>query len=98
MSPLSLDLTLNVIVVYLPIPKIYGCYQVFGIFMFIYNVTFGLKSGWCNKHGNIKENETMPIEIISSQKKAFFLFSTGRPPISQSWCIVSIHERGKKKY
>jgi hypothetical protein len=53
--------------------------------MFIKNVTFDLKSGWCEKHRNIKENETMTIEIIrSSQIKAVFLSSAGHPPISQS--------------
>jgi hypothetical protein len=57
------------------------------------NVTSGLKSGWCEKHRNLKVNETMTIEIIrSSQIKAFFLSCTGRPPISQSWCIVSIQK------
>jgi hypothetical protein len=53
--------------------------------MFIKNVTSGLKSGWCVKHKNIKENETMTIEIIrSTQIKALFLSSAGRPPISES--------------
>jgi hypothetical protein len=53
--------------------------------MFIKNVTSGLKSEWCEKHRNIKENETMTIEIIrSTQIKAFFLSSAGHPPISHS--------------
>jgi hypothetical protein len=47
---------------------------------FMKNVTSGLKSGWCEKHRNIKENETMTIEIIrSTQKKAGFLSSAGPP-------------------
>jgi hypothetical protein len=29
--------------------------------MFIKNITSGLKSGWCEKHRKIKENETMTI-------------------------------------
>jgi hypothetical protein len=53
--------------------------------MFMKNVTSGLKSGWCEKHKNIKENEPMTIEIIrSTQIKAFFLSSAGHPPISES--------------
>jgi hypothetical protein len=53
--------------------------------MFIKNITSSLKSGWCDKHRNIKENETLTIEIIrSSQIKAVFLSNAGRPPISQS--------------
>jgi hypothetical protein len=53
--------------------------------MFIKNVTSGLKNGWCEKHKDIKENETMTIEIIrSTQIKACFLSSAGNPPISQS--------------
>jgi hypothetical protein len=53
--------------------------------MFIKNVASGLKSEWCEKHRNIKENETMTIEIIrSTQITAFFLSSAGHPPISQS--------------
>jgi hypothetical protein len=41
--------------------------------------------GWCEKHKNIKENETMTIEIIrSTQITAVFLSSAGHPPISQS--------------
>jgi hypothetical protein len=55
------------------------------ISMFIKNVTSGLKSEWCEKHRNIKENETMTIEIIrSTQIEVFFLSSAGHPPISQS--------------
>jgi hypothetical protein len=42
--------------------------------MFIKNITSVLKSGWCEKHKNIKENETVTIDIIrSTQIKAFFL-------------------------
>ena len=49
------------------------------------NVTSGLKSGWCEKNKNIKENETMTIEISrSTQTKACFLSCAGHPPISQS--------------
>jgi len=49
------------------------------------HITSGLKSGWCDKHRNVKENETMTIEIIrSSQIKACFLSNAGCPPISQS--------------
>ena len=63
------------------------------------NITSGLKNGWCDKHRNVKENETMTIEIIrSSQIKAFFLSNAGRPPMSQSQCNVSIQEREKQKY
>ena len=94
MSHLSLDLTLHLIVVYLPIPELYGCYGLSCI-----HVTSGLKSGWCNKHGNIKENETMTIEIVrKSQKKTVFPVLYRTPPITQRWCIVSIQERGKQKY
>jgi hypothetical protein len=41
--------------------------------MYIKHITSGLKSGWCEKYRNIKENETMTIEIIrSTQIKAVF--------------------------
>jgi hypothetical protein len=54
-------------------PKHIWLLWTFSISMFINNVTFRLKSGWCEKHRNIKENETMTIEIIrSTQIKAFF--------------------------
>ena len=66
-------------------PKHIWLLWTFSISMFIKNVTFDLKSGWCEKHRNIKENETMTIEIIrSTQIKALFLSSAGRPPISES--------------
>jgi hypothetical protein len=57
----------------------------FSISMFIKKLTSGLKSGWCEKHKNIKENESMTIEIIrSTQITAFFLSSARHPSISQS--------------
>ena len=48
--------------------------------MFMKNVTSGLKSGWCVKHKNIKENEAMTIKIIRAPaniSKLVYYFNTG---------------------
>jgi hypothetical protein len=73
--------------------------RTFSISMLIENVTSGLKSGWCEKHNTIKENETMTIKIIrSTQITAFFLSSAGHPPIYKLVYCFNTGTEKKPKY
>ena len=61
-------------------------------FYFHEKVTSSLKSGWCNKHRNIKENETMTIEIIRSTQITAVLCQV-QDTRQHLKVIVSIQER-----
>ena len=58
-------------------------------------VTSSLKSGWCNKHRNIKENETMTIEIIRSTEITDLLCQV-QDTRQYPKVIVSLQERENK--